>query len=84
MIDQNGNDSSNYQMIQSISVFKEMIDVRDCVNESAILNMDNVMHIINDMCLNKILYVTVRVSERGSDESVRVCEREGGERECAK
>ncbi len=60
MIDQNGNDSSNYQMIQSISVFKEMIDVRDCVNEGAILNMDNVMHIINDMCLNKILFLNLK------------------------
>ncbi len=29
-----------------------MIDVRDCVKECAILNMDDVMYIINDICLN--------------------------------
>ncbi len=42
MIDQNCNDSLNYQMIQSVSVLKEMIDVRDCVKEHVILNMDDV------------------------------------------
>ncbi len=43
---------SNDQMIQSVNVLKEMIDVRDCVKECAILNMDDVMYIINDICLN--------------------------------
>ncbi len=52
MIHQNWNDSLNYQMIQSVSVLKDMIDVRDCVKECAILNMDDVMYIINDNCLN--------------------------------
>ncbi len=51
LIDQNWNDSLNYQMIQSVSVLKEMIDVRDCVKEYAILNMDDVMYIINNICL---------------------------------
>ncbi len=37
IIDQNWNAYLNYQMIQSISVLKEMIDVRDCVREYAIL-----------------------------------------------
>ncbi len=52
MIDKNWNDSLNYQMIQSVNVLKDMIDVRDCVKECAILNMDDVMYIINDICLN--------------------------------
>ncbi len=52
MIDQNWNDSLNYQMIQSVNVLKDMIDVRDSVKECAILNMDDVMYIINDICLN--------------------------------
>ncbi len=52
MIDQNWNDSLNYQMIQSINVLKNMIDITDCVKECAILNMDDVMYIINDICLN--------------------------------
>ncbi len=52
MIDQNWNGSFNYQMIQSVNVLKDMIDVRDCVKECAILNMDDVMYIINDICLN--------------------------------
>ncbi len=50
MIDQNWNNSLNYQMIQSVNVLKDMIDVRDCVKECAILNMDDVMNIINDIC----------------------------------
>ncbi len=29
-----------------------MIDVGDCVKECVILNMDDVMYIINDICLN--------------------------------
>ncbi len=53
--DQNWNDSLNYQKIQSVKVLKEMIDVRVCVKECAILNMTDVMHIINDICLNYIL-----------------------------
>ncbi len=52
MIDQNWNDSLVYQMIQSVNVLKDMIDVRDCVKECAILNMDDVIYIINDICLN--------------------------------
>ncbi len=40
MIDQNWNDSLNYQMIQNVNVLKDMIDVRDCVKEYAILMMD--------------------------------------------
>ncbi len=48
MIDQNWNDSLNYQMIQSVNVLKDMIDVRDCVKEGVILNMDDVTYIIND------------------------------------
>ncbi len=52
MIDQNWKDSLNYQMIQSVNVLKDMIVVRDCVNEYAILNKDDVMYIINDICLN--------------------------------
>ncbi len=52
MIDQNRNDSLNYQMIQNVNVLKDMIDVRDCVKECAILNMDDVMYIIDDICLN--------------------------------
>ncbi len=52
MIDQNWNDSLNYQMIQSVNVLKYMIDVSDCVKECAILNMDVVMYIINYICLN--------------------------------
>ncbi len=52
MIDQNWNDTFNYQMIQNVNVLKDMIDVRDCVKECAILNMDDVMYIINDICLN--------------------------------
>ncbi len=51
-IHQNWNDSLNYQMIQSVNVLKDMIDVRDCVKECFILNMDDVMYIINDICLN--------------------------------
>ncbi len=51
-IDQNWNDSLVYQMIQSVNVLKDMIDVRDCVKECAILNKDDVMYIINDICLN--------------------------------
>ncbi len=43
MIDQNWNDSLNYRMTQSVNVLKYMIDVRDCVNECAILNMDDVI-----------------------------------------
>ncbi len=39
-------------MIQSVNVLKDMIDVRDCVKEYDILNMDDVMYIINDICLN--------------------------------
>ncbi len=52
MIDQNWNDSLNYQMIQSVNVLKVVIDVRDCVKECSILNMDDVMCINNDICLN--------------------------------
>ncbi len=52
MIDHNWNDSLNYQMIKSVNVLKDMIDVRDCVKGCAILDMDNVMYIINDICLN--------------------------------
>ncbi len=52
MIDQHWNDSLNYQMIQSVNVLKDMIDVRDCVKGCAILNMDVGMYIINDICLN--------------------------------
>ncbi len=52
MIHQNWNDSLNYQMIQSVNVLKDMIDVRDCVKDCDILNMDDVMYIINDFCLN--------------------------------
>ncbi len=52
MIDQHWKDSLNYQMIQSVNVLKDMIDVRDCVKECAILNMDDVMYVINDICLN--------------------------------
>ncbi len=55
MNDQNWNDSLSYQMIQSIDVLKYVIDVRNCVKECAILNMDDVMYIINDICLNYIL-----------------------------
>ncbi len=32
----------NYQMVQSVTVLKKMIDVRDCVKECVILNMDDV------------------------------------------
>ncbi len=39
-------------MIQSVNVLKDMIDVRDCVKECGILNMDDVMYHINDICLN--------------------------------
>ncbi len=46
MIDQNWNDSLNYQIIQSVRVLKDMIDVRDCVKECGIFNMDDVMYII--------------------------------------
>ncbi len=35
MIDQNWNDSLNYQMIQSVNVLKDMIDIRDCIKEWA-------------------------------------------------
>ncbi len=52
MINQYWNDSLNYQMIQSVNVLKGMIDVRDCVKEYPILIMDDVMYIINDICLN--------------------------------
>ncbi len=52
MIDQNWNDSLNYQMIRSVNVLKDMIDVIDSVKECAFLNMDDVMYIINDICLN--------------------------------
>ncbi len=53
MIDQNIlNDYLNYQIIQSVNVLKDMIDVRDCIKECAILIMDDVMYIINDICLN--------------------------------
>ncbi len=52
MIHQNVNDVLNYQLIQIVNVLKDMIDVRDCVKEYAILNMDDVMYIINDICLN--------------------------------
>ncbi len=52
MFEQNWNDSLNYQMIQCVNVLKDMIDIRDCVKECAILNMDDVMYIINDNCLN--------------------------------
>ncbi len=52
MIDQIWNESLNYQMIQSVNMLKDMIDVWDCVKECAILNMDDVMYIINDICLN--------------------------------
>ncbi len=38
--------------IISVNVLKNMIDVRDCVKKCAILNMDDVMYIINDICLN--------------------------------
>ncbi len=38
-------------MIQKVNVLKDMIDVRDCVKECAILNMDDIMYIINDICL---------------------------------
>ncbi len=31
MIDQNWNSSLNFQMIQSVNVLKDMIEVRDCV-----------------------------------------------------
>ncbi len=52
MIDQNWNDFLNYQIIQSVNVLKDMIDVRDCVKECVILNMDDVMYIINDIFLS--------------------------------
>ncbi len=52
MIDPNWNVSLNYQMIQSVNVLKDMIGVRDCVKECAILNMDDVTYIINDFYLN--------------------------------
>ncbi len=52
MIDHNWNDSLNYQMMQSVNVLTDMTDVRDSVSECAILNMDDVMYIINDICLN--------------------------------
>ncbi len=43
MTDQNWNNSLNYQMIQSVNVLKDMIDVRDYIKEWAIVNMDDVM-----------------------------------------
>ncbi len=54
MIDQNWNDCLNYQMIQRVNVLKEMIDVRDCVKECAIINIDDVVYIyiISDIGLN--------------------------------
>ncbi len=54
MIDQNWNDRLNYQMIQRVNVLKEMIDVRDCVKECAIINIDDVVYIyiISDIGLN--------------------------------
>ncbi len=52
MIDKNWNDSLNYHMIQSVNLLKDVIDERDCVKECAILNMDDVMYIINDICFN--------------------------------
>ncbi len=52
MVVQNCNDSWNYQKVQSVSVLKDMIGVRDCVKECAILITDDVMYIINDICLN--------------------------------
>ncbi len=52
IIDQNWNDSVNYQMIKSVNVLNDMIDVKYCVKECDILNMDDVMYIINDICLN--------------------------------
>ncbi len=55
MIDHNWNDSFNYQRIESVNGLKDMIDIRNCVKECAILNMDDIMYIINDICLNKIL-----------------------------
>ncbi len=51
IIDPNWNDSVNYQMIQSVNVLKDMIDVRDYVKECATLNMDDVMYIIIYICL---------------------------------
>ncbi len=52
MIDPNWNVSLNYQMIQIVNVLKDMIDVRYCVKECAILNMVDIRYIINDICLN--------------------------------
>ncbi len=52
LTDPKWNDSLNYQMIQSVNVLNDMIDVRDCVKECFILNMHDVMYIINDICLS--------------------------------
>ncbi len=40
-------------MIQGANVLKDMIDVRDCVKICVILNMDDVIYIIDDICLTK-------------------------------
>ncbi len=47
MIHQNWNDSLNYQMLQSINVLKDVIDVRDCVKECAILDMEKYVQFYN-------------------------------------
>ncbi len=61
MIDQNWNHSFNYQMIQSVNVLKDMIDVRDYVKECAILNMDDVMYsnILSDIWNIPMIFISL-------------------------
>ncbi len=35
-----------------ISLIKEMIDVRECRTSCHVFNIDNVLHIISDICTN--------------------------------
>ncbi len=54
MIDENWNDSLNYQMIQSVNVLKDLSDVK----EYDILNIDDIMYIINDICKSCLFNLT--------------------------
>ncbi len=52
MIDKDFNYSLNDQMIQSVSMLKQMNGVRDCVKAYSFSHMVDVIYIINDICSN--------------------------------
>ncbi len=52
MIMNNWCNSINGELRSNVSVLHDMIDIRDGLKECDGLNMDNVLFIINDICIN--------------------------------